>query len=268
MGHIEQRLIHTQNMKPFVALIALSVMFQSCSKTEDTVADSGNFVITGVRDVDLSVTSTGSYTYPISVTSTNGAKNTVRLAGDYMPGGVYADCRPSSGVTPFTSQVTISTDYTTGGGTFPLKIKGTDSIGSRSYGMNVTLSQYRGWQFGSDIFIKESVEKDPGTVSYYASIKATATNGSHLNISFAKGAGLPKANSTYKISGDTGKSNIQIALYDGAHIWSATGKRTDGMDAPTGVFTFDTLKRFTFKCSSVEMSDGVKKQALNCSFSE
>jgi hypothetical protein len=46
-------------------------------------------------------------------------------------------------------------------------------------------------------------------------------------------------------------------------IYGATGAAS-----PTGTFTFDSLGKFTFKCTGVEMSDGVRKRTLDASFSE
>ena len=257
-------------MKRLSTVLLFSIILFSCKKSEDNSdPQTGNFTITGVRDVDLSVTSTGSYTFPISIDPVGGVKDTVSLTTDLMPGGVYAKFEPRTGITPFKSLVTISTDFSTGGGTFPFKIKGVGHSGNRSYDIHVTLDAFRGWQLGSAIYQRESVLKDPGTSSKYANIIVTAPNGAQLHLSFGAGVPLPTVNSTYTISADTGKKNLQIAMYDGAHIWGATGKHSDGTtDAPTGVFTFDTLRRFTFKCFNVEVSDGLKKESLNCSFSE
>jgi hypothetical protein len=258
-------------MKRFSIIALLAVLAFSCKKSEDTPASTANFNITGIRDVDLTTASDGTYTYQISVVPVSGAKDTVTLFGDLFPTGVYATFQPRTGVTPFTSLVTISTDYSTGaGGTYALKLKGAGHSGTRAYDFNVTLPPFRGWQLGSAIYEKLSLQKVAPSGSNYAGIKVTSAGGAELRLSFAAGVSLPSANSTFSIGGtDTGKKNIRIALYDGAHIWSATGKRTDGSSEPaTGTFTFDTLRKFTFKCSNVEMSDGINSLPLNCSFSE
>ena len=257
-------------MKRFSTLLLLSLLAISCQKSSDTAdPQTGNFSINGVRDVDLTLTSTGSYTFPVSVVSNSGAKDTVDLTTDLIPGGVYADFKPNHGITPFTSLVTISTDYSTGGGTFPFKIKGIGRCGTRTYDIRVTLDAFRGWQLGSEVYQRESVDKDAGGGSTYPTITVHGPNSAQLRLSFPAHTGLPITNSTYTVSSDTGAKKIQIAMYDGAQIWSATGRRTDGSsESATGVFTFDTLKRFTFKAFNVEVSDGLIKKTLNCSFSE
>jgi hypothetical protein len=256
-------------MKHFSILVLLSLIAFSCKKAEEnTTPQSGNFTITGVKDVDLSVTSDGRFSFPISVVPTGSSKDTVKLSADLVPGGVYCSFNPSTGVVPFNSVVTVSTDFSTPGGTYPFKIKGTATSGTRSYDLNVTLAQFRGWQLGSVIYEKSGLTKQEGATGTYPSLIVLAPNGAELRMTFAAGTKLPKVNTTYKISKDTGKNNIQIALYDNLQIWSATGNRTDGTEAATGVFTFDTLKRFTFKCSNVEMNDGLQRKPLNCSFSE
>jgi hypothetical protein len=255
-------------MKQVSILLLFSICAFSCSKPEEKAVSTANFTINGLRDVDLSVTSNGSYTFPISVVSTTGSKDTVTLFGDQFPTGMYPNFEPRTGITPFNSLLTIATDYSGAGGTFPVTIKGSGRSGTREYTINVKLDAYRGWQMGSTVYEKVQLIKFPGDQTKYASIKVTSPTGAELFLSFAQGAGLPTVNSTYKVSGDTGKKNIQIAMYEGAHIWSATGKFSDGTEGATGTFTFDTLRRFTFKCANVEMTDGVNKVPLNCSFSE
>lgn len=263
-------LLHTHFMKSIPAALLLCLLAASCNKaTDSTESSTANFSITGLRDVDLTLTSNGSYSFPVSVVPTSGASDTVTLFGDLFPTGMYASFEPRTGVTPFTSIVTFSTDYSSAkGGTFACKVKGTGHSGVRSYDVNITTDAYRGWQLGSAIYEKVSLQEDPGTTTLYPSIKVVSPSGAELRLSFAAGTGLPKANSTYKIATDTGRNNIRISLYDGPHIWSATGKRTDNSEVPTGIFTFDTLHKFTFKCTNVEMSDGLQKMPLSASFSE
>jgi hypothetical protein len=258
-------------MKQVSLLILSSLLLFSCSKKADdgTESSTANFSITGIKDVDLTLTSNGQYTFQVQVVPTSGAKDTVTLFGDNFPNGVYADFQPRTGVTPFTSTVTISTDFKSGvDGIVVSKIKGSGNSGVRSYDMKINLDAYRGWQLGSAIYEKVGLEKTAGNDTTYARVKVISPTGAALYLSFALKAGLPTATSTYTIANDTGKKSLRIAMYEGAHIWSATGKAADGSGPATGTFTFDTLHKFTFKCSNVEMSDGIQKVPLKCSFSE
>jgi hypothetical protein len=257
-------------MRQVSTLLLLCCIALSCKKSDNNSDSStANFSITGLKDVDLTVTSDGKYSFPVSVVPTSGTKDTVTLFGDLFPSGLYIAFEPRTGVTPFTSVVTVYTDYSSNaGGIFACKVKGTGHSGVRSYDLHVTTDAYRGWQLGSAIYQKVTLTKSSGTTTLYPNITVTSPSGAALRLSFAAGAGLPTVNSTYKIAADTGRNSIRISLYDGPHIWSATGKRYSSSDAATGAFTFDTLHKFTFKCSEVEMSDGTQKMPLSCSFSE
>lgn len=256
-------------MKQLALFILAATLMVSCKKSEEVKeAETGAFVINGVKDVDLSESSDGRYSFPASVSSTTGSKDTVKLVAELVPGGVYCSFSVNTGVTPFNSVVTVSTDFSTPGGTYPFKIKGIGKTGNRSYDIKVTLAPFRGWQLDSDIYEKEVVSKTEGASGSYPYVIATSPNGSQLRIAFAANTKLPKVNTTYKVSRDTGKNNIQITVFDNQQIWSATGLRTDNNESASGVFSFDTLKRFTFKASNLEVSDGLKKKNLNISFSE
>lgn len=257
-------------MKWLPTLLVLPFLAIACKKTESNEnASTANFTITGVRDIDLSVTSNGSYTFPISVVPSGGGKDTVTLSTENIPGGVNAVFSPAQGITPFNSQVTVFTDYTTPGGSYPFKIKGIGRSGNRAYDINVTLAPYRGWKIGNDIYERESIIKDNGSATAYPVIRVTTARGGELRLSFAQGAGLPTTAGNYTIAGDTGRKTLQLSMYNGAHVWIATGRRTDGSsERATGAFTFDTLRKFTFKCFNVEMSDGLTKLPLDAIFSE
>jgi hypothetical protein len=256
-------------MKQLSVLILLSLLAISCKKAEETKnSNTGSFTITGIKDVDLSVSSDGRVSFPISVVPTSGVKDTVKLSADLVPGGVYCSFVPSTGVLPFNSIVTVSTDFSSAGGTYPFKIKGVGSTGTNEYDIKVTLAPFRGWQLGSDIYEKTGLTKSEGTGVDYPYIVVSAPNGAQLRVNFAAQTRLPKVTTTYNITSDTGRNNIQIAMAHNSTIWSATGKQFGSSDAATGTFTIDTLKRFTFKCSNVEMSDGLQKKSLSCSFSE
>jgi hypothetical protein len=258
-------------MKQVSLLILSCIILFSCSKKTDngTESSTANFTINGIKDVDLTLTSNGQYSFPVQVVSTSGTKDTVTLFGDNFPNGVFADFQPRVGITPFTSIVTISTDFKSGvDGTVVSKIKGSGNSGVRTYDIRINLDAYRGWQLGSAIYEKVGLEKTAGNDTTYARIKVISPSGAALYLSFALKAGLPTGTSIYNIANDTGKKSLRIAMYEGAHIWSATGKNADGSGTATGTFTFDTLHKFTFKCSNVEMTDGIQKMPLKCSFSE
>ena len=257
-------------MKQRYFILLASLLFVACKKDADTTASTGNFIITGVRDVDLTVTSNGSYSFPITVAPSGSAKDTVTLSGEQLPGGVYANFEPATGVTPFASRVTISTDYSGSGGTYPFKIVGNGHSGSKSYDIRVMLDYFRGWQLGSIVYEKTGLSKDAGSGTAYPTIKVNGPMGQQLILSFSSKAGLPTKTSAYRIASDssTAADNVEIAMYDGAHIYRATGYNTDGSKPATGVFTFDTLRKFSFRCANVQMSDGLEKLPLNCAFGE
>ncbi len=256
----------------FTLLTCFTILFCACKKsdsTNDTADQSGNFSISGVRDVDLSITSDGRYSFPVAVTPTGSARDTVTL-GFELPGGIYADFKPQVGITPFNAVVTISTDFTIAGGTYEGRIKGIGHSGTRSYALNVTIPEYRGWKLGSVIYQKTGLTKDGDSTKQYPNIRVNGPGGQLLVVTFAKTAKLPTKTSTYKIAADSNTlDNVQIAMVDGAHFYRATGYNSlDGTKGVTGTFTFDTLRRFTFRCANVEMTDGNAKLPLNCNFSE
>ena len=253
-------------MKKFFLLLLIPVIALSCNKsTDDTASSSATFTITGIHDIDLTNSSDASYYLPVSVVPNPGSKDTVTLSVNGLPNGVYVDFIPATGGIPFTSRIKFRYDFSGTGGTYPVTITGTGRSGSRTYNLNLTLAYYRGWQFGGIIYKQKGVIKDVGDASHYPSIKVFGGGDGILTINFGLGRSLPTVNKTYKItSSSSDKSDdIQIAMNDDPLIYNATG-----VGSPTGTFTFDTLGKFTFKCTGVEMSDGVHKQTLGCSFSE
>ncbi len=257
-------------MKRLSAIFLLALTAVSCKKTETSdTPQTGNFIITGVRDADLSNTSNSAYSFPVSVTQTGSARDTVTLNGDFLPGGVFASFQPQVGITPFTSLVTFSTDFSTGGGTYPCKVKGVGHSGTRYYDLNVTVAAFRGWKLGSIVYTRTGLVKETGNGVTYPSIRVSGPGGQTLILSFSSKGALPLKNATYKIAADSNTAdNVQIAMYDGAHIYRATGFSSDGVKGVTGTFSFDTLKKFTFHCANVQMSDGTEKLPLECNFSE
>ncbi len=246
-------------MKLRLAFFAALALLTSCSKkTDDTPESTANFVITGVRSVDLSTSATGSESFPITVTTTSGPADTVTLYANEIPGGVYVSFKPIMGATPFTSVVTVSTLATQGAGSYTLKINGAGHSGLRSYSMGVSTPAFRGWQLGTDVYTRAGIEKDASVPQ----IRALAGGGADLILTFAAGNGLPVSNSSYGIAAVAATGKLAITIHDGAHIWKSSGS------GGSGAFTFDTQGRFTFKCSNVEMVEGTSKKSLNCSFSE
>lgn len=251
-------------MKKLFPLLLLAALVFSCKKSEEPAdPQTGHFSINGVHDVDLSESAIGSISIPLSVVP-NGGNDTVALSVEDVPAGVSISFSPREGVTSFNSIMTLSTDFSGEGGTHTIKLRGKGHSGERSYEMKVTMAAYNGWKLGADIFKRLSVEKY--TTGAYQSIHIMATNGAVLRLSFPKGVPLPQKSATYLISHDSLPNSMQMTLYDGAAIWSATGLTTNGSNGTaSGRFIVDSLQRFVFKCSDVEMSDGLRKLSLNCS---
>jgi hypothetical protein len=250
-------------MRKLQLLFLLCITALSCTKApEGETGSTATFAISGVHDVDLTQNSTASSKLPVSITSST--TETVSLRVDGLPRGVFADVRPSSGPAPFTASIVFWNDFSGTGGTYPVTVVGTSPSGTRSYPMNVTLDYYKGWQFGDSVYNQKGLVKDPGSVKQYPKITVFGGGAGQLTISFMQGTSLPIANKTYKISASsTTADEIQISMYDEPAIYTATG-----VGAPTGTFIFDTLGKFAFKCSKVEMSNGREKKLLSASFSE
>ncbi|MBS1616537.1 MAG: hypothetical protein JST06_10525 [Bacteroidetes bacterium] len=246
-------------------MLFISAFALSCTKT-DSPSDpqTGNFNITGIHDVDLSASATGQVSLPLAVVPTGGTKDTVALSLDMLPQGVTASFSPREGITSFNSTLNLYTDYSGNGGTYSIKLRGKGHSGERSYDFKLTIPFYNGWQLGADVYRKLYVDKSSS--GSYAFIRITATNYAVLRLSFPEGVALPTKNASFSISPDSLKGNMQITIYDGAGIWSATGKQTNGNSGPaTGQFLIDSLQRFVFQCANVEMTDGQRKRNLNCS---
>jgi hypothetical protein len=248
-------------------LVAILVGLASCNKSDKT-SSTANFNITGLKDVDLTNTSNASFTLPISIVPAGGAADTVSLTFSGLPDGVGVDYSPATGITPFTSSLKFTYDYSGTGGTYPVTITGVGHSGEKSYTVNVTLGDYRGWRFGGIQYDRKGVAKYQGGPLNYSSIIVDG-GGARLTINFGQGKKLPTATRTYKISSYADTSdNIQVTMQDVNTLFISTGKSTDGVTIPTGTFTFDTLGRFTFKCTNIEMTDGLSKQNLSATFSE
>lgn len=249
-------------MKHGIAFLLFSVLLLSCKKEDDPKppAPTANFTITGLKDVDMSSISGNVYSFPISVIPNSGKIDTVFLYASEMPPGVSVGFSPIDGITPFTSTVSVA-DFSSGGGVYTIKINAVGRLsGLHTYEIKLTSPQLRGWQLGTEVFHRESVEKNTGGPQPYIKARA-AGNGAQLMLSFASGGNLPAANRSYSVtSNPTGPNMMSITLSHGAQIWEATGG--------TGNFTFNTEGKFTFKCSGVSMTNGNETRALSCSFSE
>lgn len=259
-------------MKSGYALLFLLLPFIfSCNKggSDPTPPPSPNFKITGVKDADLSTTSTGSYTFPITVEALSGKPaDTVFLYATDVPGGVYVDFAPIQGITPFTSKVTVSALYVPGGGSHDIKINGAGHSGVATYGVKVTLPAFRGWQLGNDVYTRAKTEKFAGDATNPPTITAVANGGSIMILTFPLGESLPTSDKKYTIASKAiGADRMAITIYDGSKIYKSTGSSTSG-GSVTGSFTYDAVNKFTFNCTNIEMKDSTGTKPLTCSFSE
>jgi hypothetical protein len=210
----------------------------------------------------MSTTPSNSYVFPISIQSVAGSVDTVTLYANELPDGLYVHFVPVIGVTPFTSNVSI-TAQTQGAGTYPIKINGVGLSGTRSYNLNITVPEFRGWKLGSTTYHRESVVKNQENGNFPANIIVNASGGALLALTFAPGAVLPTSTSTYTIASVANSSNkLTLKMIDGAHTWESTGNGT-----ASGTFTFENGK-FSFRCSNVEMMEGTERKMINCIFSE
>ncbi|MBS1643633.1 MAG: hypothetical protein JST36_01215 [Bacteroidetes bacterium] len=251
-------------MKQFFSLVFFGILFSSCAKTSDPEpASTANFKITGVKDVDLSTTSNASVTLPLSVVPLGSAKDTVLLRMDGLPKGMGYTVSPLSGATPFNVQLSLFTDFSGIGGSFPVRLTGVGRSGEVSYTFNVTVPSYRGWVFDGILYKQTGFVRNNDSVKKYASIRVYGGGNGQLTISFPKGRSFPTKTSSYSITAGAldSSNNIQISFYDDTQIYSATGNAT-------GTFLVDTLGKLVFKCSNVEMSNGLTKKILSVDAAE
>ncbi len=254
-------------MRNLSFLLLLSLFALSCSKTDEPGdPQTGRFNITGVQDVDLSNSSIGSATITLNVTPV-GAADTVQLSVDDIPNGVNVSFTPRDGITAFSTTMRIWTDFSGQGGTYVLKLRGVGHSGERTYPFKLTLAPYNGWQFGSEVFQKVWLHRN--TTGTYKFIQVMATNGAMMRLSLPAGMDLPTKTTEYHITSDSVANAMQITLYDGPNIWSATGhKSTDPNQPATGQIIVDSIQKYIFKCSNVEMTNGIDKRNLDCNFME
>src|SRR5690349_7904080 len=120
-----------KKLLPIVLL--LSLCFAACNKKDDTTTDDTTpaaesdhtpasdgdpaFTISGVRDIDLGAAGKGSITIPLSILQTSGRnRDTVSLSLFDLPAGVYGGTSVLFSTTPYNATLTITTDYSGGGG--------------------------------------------------------------------------------------------------------------------------------------------------------
>jgi len=251
-------------MKQIVLLLSAAFFLNSCAKSNDTEpASTANFKITGLKDVDLSTTSNAWVSLPLSVVPLGSAKDTVLLSMDGFPKGMGYTVSPLSGATPYDAKLSLFTDFSGQGGTFPVKLRGVGRSGEVSYTINVTVPSYRGWIFDGILYRQTGFIRNTDSVKNYASVRIYGGGNGQLTVSFPKGRSFPKKTTSYSITSGAldSSDNIQISFYDNAKIFSATGKST-------GTFLVDTLGKLVFKCSNVEMSNGLEKKFLSVDAAE
>jgi hypothetical protein len=252
-----------------LALLALVLTVFACKKEEKTddpnSGSTARFKITGVKDVDLSLSSTGTATLPVSVVTNTGAiADTVAVQVTGLPAGIRAAISPASGVTSFASEIRFINEFNGPGGTFPISILGIGKSGTMTYKLNLTVPGYLGWIFNDTAYTRSNVVKDAGRVSGYAYIYADAQDGSRLVINFPYKAEIPTRAATYKIGAAAEEGTLRLQLLrDSTQVFTSTGTGN-----PSASFSFDTAGRFIFKCSDVQMTNGVRTGKLSVSLPE
>lgn len=243
-------------MKNILVAVLLLTAFSACTK-KDNGESSGKakFVINGVQSVDLTTNTSASAEYSISVV---GDPEAVTLSAEDLPKGLHCEFTPSGGTPPFNAKVRVWNDFTGEGGIQSFHITGRSESGTRNYLMNATFAAFRGWKFGELVYFQNSVIRIPGTGSSYPQIKVYGGGAGILTITFAQGSKLPTSNKTYKISSTAlGPDEIRLTMNDDPVIYQAVGNNN-----VTGTFIFDNVGRFVFKCSKVEMTNGIDHKIL------
>jgi hypothetical protein len=250
--------------------LTLFVVCFSCKKKEDSPVDpnagvNARFTVTGVKDVDLSQSSNGRIVMPISITTKSGSQpDTVSIQVTDLPQGISVGITPVNAKTSFTSRIEFINKLNGAGGSYPIKVLAIGNSGTLTYPMILTVPGYIGWTFNDTGYSKSTVVKDAGLTTGYPYIYVNAYDGSRLVIHFPYKATLPKTGTTYKIGSATAEGTIQLQFFrDSTQIFVSTAA-----GAPTGIFSFDTLGKFIFKCDNVQMSNGFYTGKLKASFPE
>jgi hypothetical protein len=252
-----------------LALFGLVLTVFACKKeaeTEDPNAGStARFKITGVKDIDLSLSTSGRSSLPVSVVSNAGAlSDTVSLQVLGLPSGVRTVIEPATGITTFASRITFINDFSGPGGVFPVKVVGIGNSGSMSYAMNLIVPNYLGWSFNDTVYARQRIVKESGGTSGNPYIYADAYDGSRLLIRFPQNGSIPTKAVTYKIGAAPAEGTLQLQfIRDTTQVFVSTA-----VGARTASFVFDSLGKFIFKCSDVHMSNGLRSGKLNVSMPE
>lgn len=251
---------------PLLAL-ALSILACKKEKTPDdpNAGSTARFKVTGVKDIDLSGSSSGSLNMSLQITTNAGAlPDTVTLQVQGLPQGITTTLLPGTGKTNFASRITFTNNYNGPGGNFNVNVVAYGKSGTLTYPMVLSVPGYIGWAFNDTTYSRSKVVKDAGSVSGYPYIYIDAVDGSRLVINFPYKATLPTKSATYKVGASPSEGTLQLQfLRDTTQFFVSTG-----IGNPTASFSFDSLGKFIFKCSNVQMSNGVRNGKLNVSVPE
>lgn len=256
-------------LRYLLPILALALSLVACKKEEAPVdpnaGSTARFTVTGVRDIDLSSSSTGSLNMSLQVTTNAGAiADTVTLQVHGLPQGVTATVTPITGKTNFSSRITFTNNNNGPGGNFNVNVVAYGKSGTLTYPMVLTVPGYLGWIFNDTAYSRSSVAKDPGRVSGYPFIYIDALDGSRLVINFPYKSTLPTKAATYKVGASPSEGTLQLRFFrDSTQIFVSTA-----VGNPTASFSFDSLGKFIFKCSNVQMTNGFRSGNLNVSVPE
>ena len=126
--------------KFFFALLLAPLFFTACKKNESIPNE---FVITGIRDVDLSAS--GGSVLPITINVSSGVQERVVVSVTGLPAGITATIDPNSGTPSFSSTITFNQGSNATPGTYPVHVVGTSSSYTRSYDLNIKVPTLNGW---------------------------------------------------------------------------------------------------------------------------
>ncbi len=256
-------------MLRLLILPALILTLFACKKEESPSSDpntgsNARFKVTGVKDIDLSLSSNGVVNMPIDVVTNSGAlPDTVSLQIEGLPSGVDVSIAPIAGKTSFASRIQFRNNNAPGGN-YHVNIVAIGKSGTLTYPMILAVPGYIGWTFNDSSYNRRTVIKDAGKVSGYPYIYADATNGARLVINFPYKSELPKAPVSYKVGAAPAEGTIQLQFFqDSTQVFVSTAE-----GSPTASFLFDSLGKFIFKCGDVKMSNGLRTGTLRVSLPE
>ncbi len=125
-----------------IAALSLCIGVFSCSKSSQGDKEpepTGQFEITGLRDIDFSFDSSSLSLNSITfqVASNAGKPDSIALSLQGVPAGLLATMRTDIGVPPFTSTIDLKLSGTVGSGVYPITLTGRSPQGETRY--NFTL---------------------------------------------------------------------------------------------------------------------------------